>query len=152
MNPDEDFRVRVAIKKLVPQAQIPTYANEEGDCALDLYALEPAVIKAGYRQKIKTGIAVELPPGYAGLIVPRSGLTVKHGITVLNTPGLIDSNYRGEIMVVLHNSDPDITFRVNVGARIAQLLVLEVPVVDFVHVDVLSSTVRGDGGFGSTGE
>lgn len=147
---EDDYKIEIKIQRLVPNAKLPVYLHD-GDAGLDLFALEYATIQPGHRQKIRTGIAIELPEGYAGLIVPRSGLTVKHGITVLNTPGLVDYNYRGELMVVLHNADPSQVFRVNVEARIAQLLIVEVPQVTWVEGDNLSESVRGNAGFGSTG-
>ena len=94
---------------------------------------------------------IVLPEGYAGFVLPRSGLAIKHGITVVNTPGLIDSNYRGELKVILQNTDPHVPFTIHVGDRIAQLVVMPVPHMSFTPVDVLSNTERGEGGFGSSG-
>ena len=136
--------------RLSDTATLPTRAHE-GDAGLDLYASEPAHIGPGERWSVGTGIAVEVPEGHAGLVLPRSGLASEHGIALVNSPGLIDSGYRGELRILLLNTDPAETFRVNSGDRIAQLVIVEVGGGDPVEVDALAESVRGEGGFGSTG-
>lgn len=129
----------------------PAYATP-GDAGLDLTAAVSGVIRrGGGRQAVPVGVRAAIPAGYAGFVMPRSGLALRHGVTVLNTPGLIDSGYRGEWKVVLCNTDPDEDFVFDAGERIAQLVILAVPSVRLVPVDELDETVRGDGGFGHTG-
>jgi dUTP diphosphatase len=142
--------VELALTKLKEAATLPTRAHE-GDAGLDLYACEPAHVGPGERWSVGTGIAVEIPLGHAGLVLPRSGLAREHGITLVNSPGLIDSGYRGEMRVLLLNTDPAEIFRVEAGDRIAQLLVVAVAAAEPVEVDELSDSARGDGGFGSSG-
>jgi len=120
------------------------------DAGLDLYAAEAVVIEPGARVLIPTGIALAIPEGYAGFVLPRSGLAVRHGLTLLNTPGLIDSGYRGEVKVLLVNHDRATT-TIARGDRIAQLVIQRVEPTELVEVDELPSSDRGDGGFGSTG-
>ncbi|HAB56963.1 MAG TPA: dUTP diphosphatase, partial [Acidimicrobiaceae bacterium] len=130
---------------------LPGYARA-GDAGIDLVAREDVTLApAGGRALVATGIAIALPAGYAGLVQPRSGLAFKHGVTVLNTPGLIDSGYRGELKVCLINHDPTEPFEVARGERIAQLVVQAVEHVTFVEVDTLDDSERGDKGFGSSG-
>ncbi|MGK2955698.1 MAG: dUTP diphosphatase [Solirubrobacterales bacterium] len=131
-------------------ATLPTRAHE-GDAGLDLYASEPAHIGPGERWQVATSVAVEIPEAHAGLILPRSGLARKSGISVVNAPGLIDAGYRGELKVLLLNNDPAEIFRILPGDRIAQLVVVEVAVPEPVAVDSLSSSERGEAGFGSSG-
>ena len=138
------------IQRLREDAVVPAQAYA-GDAGLDLAACERVEIGAGKRALVGTGLAVAIPDGYAGFVQPRSGLAAEHGITVLNTPGLIDSGYRGEVRVILHNSDAAAAFVVEPGMRIAQLVVLPVPPVRLVEVDELPATERGEGGFGSSG-
>ena len=135
---------------LSDRATLPTRAHA-GDAGLDLYASEPAHIGPGERWQIGTGIAVEIPDGHAGLVLPRSGLARKHGISVVNAPGLIDSGYRGELKVLLLNNDPAEVFRVEPGDRIAQLVVTPVALAEPVATESLSGSERGEEGFGSTG-
>jgi dUTP pyrophosphatase len=142
--------MRLAIKRLVPGALIPERAHD-GDAGLDLHALEPATLGPGERAAVGTGIAVEIPERHAGLVLPRSGLALEHGIALVNAPGLIDEGYRGEIRVLLLNSDREQAFDVEPGMRIAQLLVVRVEAPDVVEVGELESSDRGEGGFGSTG-
>ena len=142
--------LRISVKRLDPGLPLPRYARAS-DAGLDLYAAERAVIEPGARVAVRTGLAVEIPPGYAGFVLPRSGLALQHGITKLNTPGLIDAGYRGEIKVLLVNHDPHTTVTLERGDRIAQLVVQAVEHVELVEVDELSETDRGAGGFGSTG-
>lgn len=128
---------------------MPSYARE-GDAGADLVANEPATVPAGGRVLVKTGIKIAIPSGYVGLVHPRSGLALKSGITVLNTPGTIDAGYRGEVGVVLFNTTAE-DFQVLVGDRIAQLVVQQVSIASFEVVESLDETSRGAGGFGSTG-
>ncbi|KAA3640184.1 MAG: dUTP diphosphatase [Armatimonadetes bacterium] len=131
--------------------RIPMLATaHEGDAGADLSASEEHTIEPGQTALVGTGLSMAIPPGHAGFVLPRSGLAIKHGITVANAPGLIDSGYRGEIRVGLINHS-DSTFVVRVGDRIAQLVVMTVETPEFVEVDALDSTDRGAGGFGSTG-
>lgn len=146
--------LEVPVMRLDPDLDLPAYARV-GDAGLDLLAREDVVLfPAGGRALVATGLAVAIPVGYAGFIQPRSGLALKHGVTCLNTPGLIDSGYRGELKVLLINTDPVDRFEVRRGERIAQLVVQRVehvvlePVDDFDH---LGDSERGDGGFGHTG-
>lgn len=130
---------------------LPTYAHP-GDAGADLTAAEAVTLAAGGgRARIRTGMRVAIPDGYAGFVLPRSGLAANHGITCLNTPGLVDSGYRGELMVVLVNTDRDTDYKVEVGDRIAQLVIQRVEQATFVRVDELDDHQRGEGGFGSTG-
>jgi dUTP diphosphatase len=138
------------VVRLDPRATLPTRAHP-GDAGLDLHALEAATLAPGERASLATGIAVEIEPGHAGLVLPRSGLAARHGISVVNAPGLIDAGYRGELQVLLLNNDPRVSFEVHAGDRIAQLVVIAVGVVEPVEVSQLSETPRGAGGFGSSG-
>jgi dUTP pyrophosphatase len=151
-----------AVRLLRKGARLPSRAYE-GDAGLDLHAVGPATIRPGERASVGTGIAVEIPPGHAGLVLPRSGLAAEHGIALVNAPGLIDSGYRGEVRVLLLNTDRDHSFEVDPGDRIAQLLVTRIaaaePVAAVDLVELTTSTpaapgegpFRGKGGFGSTG-
>lgn len=136
--------------KLRDDAIIPSRAHP-GDAGSDLYAVESLVLAPGRRAKVATGIAVAIPDGHAGLILPRSGLAHKHGITLTNTPGLIDSGYRGELLVLMLNTDRDESFEVKAGERIAQLVVVAYAAPEWSEVSEFEETVRGDGGFGSSG-
>src|SRR5213083_2744736 len=130
---------------------LPAYANV-GDAGLDLLAREPASLRAGGgRALVPTGVAVAIPEGYAGFVQPRSGLALRHGVTCLNTPGLIDSGYRDELRVLLVNTDPQTTYKVERGDRIAQLVIQRVEQAAFEVVDELPASDRGLGGFGSSG-
>jgi dUTP pyrophosphatase len=142
--------VSLRVARLDTRARLPTRAHP-GDAGLDLYALESAALEPGERASIATGIAVEIPPGHAGLVLPRSGLAVRHGISVVNAPGLIDSDYRGEVRVLLLNTDREHRFELSAGDRVAQLVVVAVEIGELVEVQALSQTVRGAGGFGSSG-
>ncbi|MHB8693518.1 MAG: dUTP diphosphatase [Solirubrobacteraceae bacterium] len=143
-----DGRLRVA--RLDPQATLPTRAYP-GDAGLDLYALESGTIWAGARASVRTGVAVEIPAGQAGLVLPRSGLAAKHGIALVNAPGLIDSGYRGELKLLLLNTDPEQAFSYQRGDRIAQLLLVRIETPEPVEVAELTDSERGAGGFGSSG-
>jgi dUTP pyrophosphatase len=132
------------------EAAVPSAAHE-GDAGLDLRSVEEVVVEPGGRALVGVGLAVEIPSGHAGLVIPRSGLAVRHGITVLNAPGLVDAGYRGELRIALHNTDRHHPFRVAVGDRIAQLVVIAVAGVRPLAAARLSASARGLGGFGSTG-
>ena len=138
------------VAKLNDAALLPSRAHE-GDAGLDLYACEAAHIGPGERWSVGTGVAVEIPEGHAGLVLPRSGLAREHGISLVNSPGLIDSGYRGELRVLLLNNDPAETFRVQPGDRIAQLVLTPVALAEPVAATALTESARGDGGFGSSG-
>ncbi len=141
----------VPVLRLDPDLPLPAYARP-GDAGIDLMARVSTVIQpGGGRALVPTGVAVSLPEGCAGFVLPRSGLALKHGVTCLNTPGLIDSGYRGELKVILVNTDPLQPFTLERGERIAQLVVMAVPQVRLVEVDSLDPSTRGDQGFGSTG-
>jgi dUTP pyrophosphatase len=129
---------------------LPRRAHE-GDAGLDLHALDGFELAPGERAQVRTGIAVALPPGTAGLVLPRSGLAARHGISVVNAPGLIDEGYRGEVQVLLLNTDRHETFRADAGDRIAQLVVVDVEAPEIVETDDLGDSSRGTGGFGSSG-
>ena len=138
------------VAKLDRAALLPSRAHE-GDAGLDLYACEAAHIGPGERWSVGTGVAVEIPDGHAGLVLPRSGMAREHGITLVNSPGLIDAGYRGELRVLLLNTDPAETFRVEAGDRIAQLVLTPVAIAVPVEVAELAESQRGGGGFGSSG-
>jgi dUTP pyrophosphatase len=138
------------VRRLDERALLPTRAYD-GDAGLDLYALEEARLSPGERRSISTGIAVEIPAGWAGLVLPRSGLAARHGIALVNAPGLIDAGYRGELRVLLLNTDRTETFTVSRGDRIAQLVLVRVESPEVVEVDALAGSERGAGGFGSSG-
>ena len=142
--------MKIAIKKLDPNAHIPAYQTAEA-AGFDLHAIEDHEISPGQRTLVKTGLAMALEPGYELQIRPRSGLAFKHGITVLNTPGTVDSDYRGEIMVLLINHGEE-SFMIKKGERIAQGVVQAVIQASFETVEELPDTERGAGGFGSTGK
>ncbi len=141
--------IELPIRRLRPDAQVPTQAYEH-DAGIDLAACERVELGPGERALVPTGLAVAIPPGYAGYVQPRSGLATKHGISIVNTPGLVDSGYRGELLVNLLNTDPRESFVVEPGMRIAQLVVLAVPSVSPVEVDELPASERGERGFGSS--
>lgn len=138
------------VQRLSPAAVLPTRAYP-GDAGLDLYAAQEAVLAPGERASVGTGLALEIPAGQAGLVLPRSGLAARHGIALVNAPGLIDAGYRGEVRVLLLNTDRRAPFTVNAGDRIAQLVLIDVRAPAVVEVDALASTERGGGGFGSSG-
>jgi dUTP pyrophosphatase len=132
------------------RAAVPARAHDD-DAGLDLVAIEALELGPGERGSVGTGLAIELPEGHAGLVVPRSGLAARHGVTVLNAPGLIDAGYRGELKVLLLNTDREAAFEIAPGDRIAQLVVTRVETPDLVEVDELPPSTRSDGGFGSSG-
>ena len=143
-------QLSINITRLANDVTIPSYAYP-GDAGMDLRAIEHVALAPFERALVSTGLAVAIPEGYAGFVQPRSGLAIKQGVTVLNTPGLIDSHYRGELKVALINLDPNNTFEVNPGDRIAQLVIQKVESVAWNVVDSLDETERGEGGFGSSG-
>jgi dUTP pyrophosphatase len=139
------------VRRLDPDVQFPSYAKP-GDAGLDLRAhVDVTIEPGGGRALVPTGLAVAIPEGYAGFVQPRSGLALEHGITCLNTPGLIDSGYRGELKVLLVNTDPNEAFEIRRGERIAQLVIQAVEHAQLVEVDELPDSERGQGGFGHTG-
>lgn len=140
----------VPFQVLHPDARLPAAAHEH-DAGVDLRSVATCTIEPGDRALVAVGLAVEIPPGHAGLVVPRSGLAARHGITILNAPGLVDAGYRGELMVALLNTDRAEPFAIEVGDRIAQLVIVAIPEVQPVRASALSDSARGEGGFGSTG-
>ena len=143
-------QVNVNIKRLDPEVELPCYAYE-CDAGLDIRANESVDIPPHERALISTGLAIALPDGYAGFMQPRSGMALKRGLSIANTPGLIDAHYRGELKVIAVNLDPRETVHIERGERIAQLVIQEVPLVKLIEVDELDETDRGEGGFGSSG-
>ena len=141
--------IELPIRRLRPDAVVPARAYA-GDAGMDLASCERVELRPGERVLVPTGLAVAIPEGHAGFVQPRSGLAVKHGISIVNTPGLIDSGYRGELQVTLLNTDLRETFVVEPGMRIAQLVILELPDVELVEVDELPASERGARGFGSS--
>ncbi len=141
--------IELQIQRLRPEASLPGRAYA-GDAGLDLAAVERVVLRPGERAVVPTGIAVAIPEGFAGFVQARSGLAMRHGIAVVNSPGLVDSGYRGELRVILLNTDRDETFVVEAGDRIAQLVVLPVPELDLVEVEELPESERSVRGFGSS--
>jgi len=137
--------------RLLSDAATMPARTHEGDAGLDLYAAEPAILGPGDRASVATGIALEIPAGHAGLVLPRSGLAARHGIALVNAPGLIDSGYRGEVRVLLLNTDASEPFEIGAGDRIAQLVITPVAVAEPVAAAELSASARGEGGFGSSG-
>jgi dUTP pyrophosphatase len=142
--------MRLAVRRLRPDATLPSQAYD-GDAGYDLFAAEAARLGPGERAEVSTGIALEIPERHAGLVLPRSGLAARHGIALVNAPGLIDSGYRGEVRVLLLNTDRSETFEVSPGDRIAQLVVARMEVPDVVEVKDLPASERGAAGFGSSG-
>lgn len=142
--------LRLQCRRLDPGLPLPRHARP-GDAGVDLYARHDVTLMPGMRHLMPTGIAIAVPPGWVGLVHPRSGLSIKHGVTVVNAPGTIDSGYRGEIMVPLINVDPSQPFAIRRGDRVAQLLVQRYAPLEFEEVDELPVSQRGDTGFGDTG-
>lgn len=142
--------MHLEIKRLDLDLPLPAYAHE-GDAGLDLYSAEDRTLKPFERALIPTGIAVAIPEGHAGFVLPRSGLAIKRGLSVVNAPGLIDSHYRGEIKIIAINMDATTPIEIGRGEKVAQLVIQRVERVELVEVAALDETVRGEGGFGSTG-
>jgi len=142
--------VTANVEVLIGSGEVPSYAHP-GDAGADLCAGETCTLAPGQRATVRTGVSIALPSGYVGLVVPRSGLAAKHGITVVNSPGTVDAGYRGEIRVTLLNTDAEQSFAVALGDRIAQLIVMPVSRATFVPVRELPGSHRGSSGFGSTG-
>lgn len=143
-------RCEVLITRLDPDLPLPAYGRP-GDAGLDLFSRAEHVLDPGERALVATGVAIALPIGYAAFVNPRSGLALRHGVSVVNGPGTVDAGYRGEISVILINHDPAASFRIARGDRIAQLVVQKVAQVSLVEVSALPGSERGSGGFGSTG-
>ena len=141
---------QLRVRRLHPAATLPVRAHDD-DAGYDLRAIEAATLAPGERAMIPTGIAIELPTGHAGLVLPRSGLAARHGIALVNAPGLVDAGYRGELKVLLLNTDREAAFEIAAGDRIAQLVVIAVAPTEVVESDALAATARGEGGFGSSG-
>ena len=142
--------MKIPIRKLHPDATIPGRAYGDGDAGTDLTSVQQLTLAVGERALVPTGIAVAIPRGFGGFVQPRSGLAAKFGITLTNSPGLIDSNYRGEIKVIVQNTGRE-DFLIGVGDRIAQLVIMPVEQAEFEAVEELPASDRGDGGFGSSG-
>lgn len=142
--------MEILVKRLDSELPLPSY-ERPGDAGLDLISAVDCVVAPGSRAVVSTGIAIAIPEGYAGFVQPRSGLAMLHGVTVLNTPGLIDSGYRGELKIILVNLDPDSPFSVHRGDRIAQLVIQAVERATLREVNELPGSTRGAAGFGSTG-
>jgi dUTP pyrophosphatase len=142
--------VRLEFARLTAAAVAPVRAHD-GDAGYDLHAAEAATLAPGARASVGTGVAVAIPDGHAGLVLPRSGLAMRHGIALVNAPGLIDAGYRGELRVLLLNTDREQPFDVAVGDRIAQLVIVRHEAPELVEVEELGESVRGAGGFGSSG-
>ena len=145
-----DHEISLPVKRHDPTVELPTYAYA-GDAGLDLRSSEDVTLAPLERRLVSTGLAVAIPEGYAGFVQPRSGLALREGLSMANTPGLIDSHYRGELKVCAINLDPERSIHIERGERIAQLVIQRVPVVSLVEVDELDETDRGAGGFGSSG-
>ncbi len=145
-----DDVIQLPIKRLDPSVELPSYAYS-GDAGLDLRANEDVTLQPYERRLVSTGLAIAIPEGYAGFLQPRSGMALKRGLSLANTPGLIDAHYRGELKVIAVNLDAHEPIHIERGERIAQLVIQKVPVVNLVEVDELDETDRGAGGFGSSG-
>ena len=142
--------MRLSLRRLDPELPLPRYAHP-GDAGLDLFSAESIDLAPGHRALISTGIAVAIPEGFAGFVQPRRGLALRSGLSFVNTPGLIDSHYRGEIKLIAINLDPLATISIARGDKVAQLVMQRVEAVEIVEVDSLDDTERGEGGFGSSG-
>lgn len=142
--------IKIPVQKVGESSDLPKYAYP-GDAGFDLVSSEDIEIEPQQRTIVKCDFSMAIPDGFAGLVIPRSGLAAKHGISVVNSPGLIDSGYRGEICVILLNTDTSNTFKVSVGDRIAQMLIVPFAKAEFIEVDHLEETERSNKGFGSSG-
>jgi dUTP pyrophosphatase len=141
---------RLLVKRLDPELPLPRYAHP-GDAGLDLHAAQDIRLAPGERGVVGTGLAVAIPDGYVGLVAPRSGTAVRAGLSMVNTPGIVDSGYRGEVRIILINLDRSEPIEISRGDRVAQMVVVPVASVDVVEADELSESLRGEGGFGSSG-
>jgi dUTP pyrophosphatase len=141
--------IKIKIKKIKENAIVPKYAHH-GDAGVDLYSTEDYILKPGERTLVSTGIAISIPPGHEAQVRPKSGLALKHGISIVNTPGTVDCEYRGEIGVIAINLGQE-DFKIEKGNKIAQMVFNKIEEADFEEVEELDDTTRGDGGFGSTG-
>lgn len=144
-------KLEIAVQKLAPEVKLPGYAHE-GDAGLDLYSTIDHVLQPGARILVPTGLKMAIPHGYEGQVRPKSGLALKHGITVLNTPGTVDAPYRGEVGVILINLDPKAAYEIKKGEKVAQMVFNKVEYASFTEAAELTDTTRGAGGFGSTGK
>jgi len=144
-------KVEIEIQKINPEAKMPAYAHH-GDAGVDLYSVIDHVLQPGARALIPTGLKMAIPEGYEGQVRPKSGLALKHGITVLNTPGTVDAPYRGEVGVILINLDPKTPYEIKKGEKVAQMVFAKVKHAEFSEKAELTATTRGAGGFGSTGK
>ncbi|MBU2575357.1 MAG: dUTP diphosphatase [Elusimicrobia bacterium] len=144
-------KIEVLVQKLCDDAVIPKYAHD-GDAGVDLYARMDHSIKPGERALVTTGLKMAIPCGYEGQVRPKSGLALKHGLTVLNTPGTVDAPYRGEVGVIIINHDPAAVYEIKKGEKVAQMIFNKVEYAAFREITLLDETSRGDGGFGSTGK
>jgi dUTP pyrophosphatase len=144
-------KLEILVQKLCEDAEVPKYAHD-GDAGVDLYARTGHSIKPGGRALVPTGIKLAIPYGYEGQVRPKSGLALKHGITVLNTPGTVDAPYRGEVCVIIINHDAAAVYEIKKGEKIAQMIFNKVEYAAFREVPLLDETSRGEGGFGSTGQ
>ena len=145
-----DAEVKLRVRRLDGRVELPAYAYA-GDAGLDLRSAEDVTLEPGERRRVSTGLAVAMPDGYAGFVMPRSGLALREGLSMANTPGLIDAHYRGELKICAINLDPSRPIRIERGERVAQLVIIKVPRVELVEVSSLDETDRGTGGFGSSG-
>ena len=145
-----DAEVKLRVRRLDGRVELPAYAYA-GDAGLDLRSAEDVTLEPGERRLVSTGLAVAIPDGYAGFVMPRSGLALREGLSMANTPGLIDAHYRGELKISAINLDPSRPIRIERGERVAQLVIIKVPRVELVEVSSLDETDRGTGGFGSSG-
>ena len=144
------MKLEVTIQKIAPEAKVPAYAHE-GDAGVDLYSTVDKVLAPGERALIPTGLKMAIPHGYEGQVRPKSGLALKHGLTVLNTPGTVDAPYRGEVGVILINLDPRSSYQIKKGEKVAQMVFNKIEYAAFTEAAELTDTTRGAGGFGSTG-
>ena len=142
--------IKLKIQKLDKTLKTPEYAHI-GDAGLDLYSAVDCILRPSERRKVPTGIKIAIPEGYAGFVQPKSGLAIKNGLSLVNTPGLIDSGYRGEVCAILINLDPEEDFIIKRGDKICQLVIQRVENIKIEFTDELENTSRGEGGFGSTG-
>ena len=145
-----DAEVKLRVRRLDGRVELPAYAYA-GDAGLDLRSAEDVTLEPGERRLVSTGLAVAIPDGYAGFVMPRSGLALREGLSMANTPGLIDAHYRGELKICAINLDPSRPIRIERGERVAQLVIIKVPRVELVEVSSLDETDRGTGGVGSSG-